>query len=766
MTAPAPAKSIRIRGQVQGVGFRPFVWQLAAAHGVSGDVRNDAEGVLIHAEGIDLDAFINAISAEAPPLSRIDAVEVTDVPARGALRGFEIAATGDGTARTRVTPDAVICAACAAEVRDRTERRFGYPFANCTHCGPRFTIIEQVPYDRASTTMRAFAMCDACRSEYEDPANRRFHAQPIACADCGPTIWIETVDGEVLPTDDPIRETVRRLGDGEILAIKGLGGFHLACDARNDVSVQRLRDRKRRPSKPLALMAKDIDTVRAYATVSDDETKLLHSAAGPIVLLSASGPTDLSPAVAPNQWALGWMLPTTPLHLLLMDAMDGPLVMTSGNLSGEPQVVGNNEARTKLRPFVDGFVLHDRDIARRLDDSVARTIGGIVRMQRRARGYAPETLALPTAFADAPPVTAYGAFLKSSICLLRDGQALLSHHLGDLSDVLTADEFAKADGDYAALLDHEPAAIACDAHPDYPSTAHAEDQAARRGVPLIKVQHHHAHIAAAMAENGWAPSEGPVLGVALDGLGWGADETVWGGEWLLADYADFRRVGWLKPVPLPGGGAAQGQPWRNLLAQLDAAGLGDRADAMLGHHPLATLRAAVAKGINAPLTSSAGRLFDAVAAAVGIAPDQQSFEGEAAMALETHARLALNETGYPFAIADAVIDPAPMWRALLSDLENGVGVPVIAARFHAGLADVVCAHAAALADRHGAQAIALSGGCFQNATLLEMCLARLSDRTVLSHCLTPPNDGCVSLGQAVIAAHRVSADDAATVESN
>ncbi len=752
------AKAIRIRGQVQGVGFRPFVWQLAAAHGIAGDVRNDAAGVLIHAEGDDIDAFVGALRAEAPPLSRIDAIEESDTDPRTGLNGFEIAKTSDGTARTLVTPDAKVCDACAAEVRDPAERRHRYPFANCTHCGPRFTIIEQIPYDRAATTMRAFAMCDDCRAEYENPADRRFHAQPIACPVCGPRIWFEEDEGiRIEGNDEVIAHAVARLQAGDILAIKGIGGFHLACDATNQKAVQTLRDRKRRPAKPFALMAADVAGISAYAEVSDDAAKLLSGSAAPIVLLASraapSGP-PLADAVAPGQWASGWMVPTSPLHQLLLDGFGGPLVMTSGNLSGEPQVIGNAEARQKLAAFVDGYVMHDRDIARRIDDSVARLVDGAVRMQRRARGYAPETLRLPDGFDAAPPVAAYGAFLKSALCLTRDGQALLSHHLGDLDDALTAEEFAKADADYADLLEHVPAVIACDRHPDYPSTAHAEARAKDLGLPLVRVQHHHAHIAAAMAENGWPVDGGKVLGVALDGLGWGDDGTVWGGEWLLCDYGGFERLGFLKPVPLPGGGAAQLEPWRNLLAQLDAAGMSETADRILQHRPLATLRAAVAKGINAPLTSSVGRLFDAVAAAIGIAPDKQSYEGEAAMTLETLARQAGAEDGYPFAVEGQTLDPAPMWRALFADLAAEVPQPVAAARFHAGLADAACDLATDLADRCGAAAIALSGGCFQNATLLEMCLTRLSDRTVLAHSLTPPNDGCVALGQAAIAAFK------------
>ena len=746
------AQSIRIRGQVQGVGFRPFVWQQANRFGVQGDVRNDAEGVLIHAEAEDLSGFIDALQKEPPPLARIDSIEATDVPTQPSLSGFTITASDGGAARTGVTPDAAVCAACAGEMLDPEARRHGYAFTNCTHCGPRFSIIEGIPYDRAQTTMRAFQMCAACEAEYTDPADRRFHAQPIACPVCGPELWFE-VDG-TRRDGDAIALAAEQLAAGRILAVKGIGGFQLACDATNNAAVALLRERKGRPAKPFALMAQDIETVRRFAVVDDTSARLLESAAAPIALLETKGEA-LAPDVAPGQWAHGWMLPTSPLHLLLTRACDFPLVMTSGNLSGEPQVIDNDEAREKLAPFVDGYLMHDRGIARRLDDSVARVAGGGVRMQRRARGYAPETMALPDCLRTAPATAAYGAFLKSAICLTQDGQALLSHHLGDLGDALTAEEFAKADADYAGLLDHAPDVFACDMHPDYPSTAHAEARAAAAGKPLERIQHHHAHIAAVMAETRWNPDDGPVLGVALDGLGWGPDDTVWGGEWLLCGYDRFERLACLKPVPLPGGGAAQREPWRNLMAQLDACGMIGGADVLLSGKPLATLRAAVTKGINAPLTSSAGRLFDAVAAAIGIAPDAQSFEGEAAMTLETLARAALDDdSAYPFQIEDGILEPSPMWVALLTDLRTGVAKERIAARFHRGLAMSACVLAVDLADKAGAGAIALSGGCFQNMTLLELCLGNLAGRTVLTHTMTPPNDGGLALGQAAIAAFR------------
>lgn len=766
-----PAVRIRIRGQVQGVGFRPFVWHLARENGVAGEVLNDGAGVLIHAEHAQeavLERFVARLAAEPPLLARIDALERTRAAPRGCT-GFEIVATVADAVRTRVTPDAVVCAACLAEIFDPASRRHRYPFTNCTHCGPRFSILERVPYDRAATTMAAFGLCEDCRREYADPADRRFHAQPIACPCCGPHARIEPAGGAIDATggedaaggdgtEDAVRAAARRLRRGEVVAVKALGGFHLACNALDEAAVARLRARKRRPTKPFAVMVRDLAMVRRYARAGAAEAALLSAPAAPIVLLEAAG-APLAPSVAPGQWALGVMLPTTPLHALLMADVDGPLVMTSGNRSGEPQAIDDEQARARLGACADAFLTHDRPIARRLDDSVAMVTGGRPRVLRRARGYAPATLPLPAGFETAPPVAAYGAQLKSAFCLTRDGAALLSHHLGDLDDILTAGEFATAVRDYGELFAHEPAVIACDLHPDYRSSAAARARAEALGVPLEEVQHHHAHVAATMVEAGWPLGAGPVLGVALDGLGLGTDGTVWGCEFLLADYRRADRLATLRPVPLPGGEAAQREPWRNLLAHLDAAGLAQAADRLLAGRPLATVRAAVAQDLNAPPSSSAGRLFDAVAAAAGLAPERQSHEGEAAMRLETAARGAVgNAAPYPFGTVEhgrlLLLEPRPMWQCLLADRARGLPATVIAKRFHEGLAGAVAALAVRLAEREGAGAIALSGGVMQNRTLLEACLDRLAGRTLLTHGETPPNDGAVALGQAAVAAAR------------
>ncbi|ABD90077.1 carbamoyltransferase HypF [Rhodopseudomonas palustris] len=768
---------IRVRGLVQGVGFRPFVHALAQRLALLGSVHNDSEGVLIHVAGerAAIEALVAAISDEAPALAHVVTIERAPWSAPSGLVTFAIAsspAEHGGRNTAGVVPDARICAACAAEIDTPGERRYRYAFASCTACGPRFSIIDAIPYDRPNTTMRDFALCAPCRSEYDSPADRRFHAQPIACPDCGPQLWLENAAGARVAADDPLTAAVDALRQGKILALKGLGGFHLACDAGSEAAVDALRARKRRPAKPFALMAADLEAIRRFCRADAQEAALLLSPAAPIVLLPWRHHEGLAAAVAPNQSLLGFMLPTTPLHHLLLNEFGGALVMTSGNVSGEPQVIDNADAQRKLGGFADCFLMHDRRIARRLDDSVARVVGGETRLLRHARGYAPAPRTLPPGFAAAPPVLALGGEMKGAICLTRNDEALLSHHLGDLEEPLTYREFVRAIDDYAQLFDHRPSLLAADLHPAYRSSAWAEQAAAERALPLARVQHHHAHIASAMAERGWPRDGGRVVGIALDGIGYGSDGTVWGGEILLCDYMDFTRMAHLKPVPLPGGARAVTQPWRNLLAQLDAAfGTEGTAaclpalpgGAILAAQQLGVLRQAMARGINSPPSSSCGRLFDAVAAALALAPAQLSFEGEAAMALEALASGSADTRGYPFALDTATtpwsIDPAPMWRALLDDLAAGVPIAAIAARFHFGLADAFCDCALKIAKANDAQAIALGGGVFQNGLLLQACLARLSASSlpVLSPAQIPANDGGLAYGQAIIAAARALA---------
>jgi hydrogenase maturation protein HypF len=747
--------AIRVRGQVQGVGFRPFVWQLAHAHGVLGQVLNDPEGVLIHAHRAS-GAFLDDLSTKAPPLSRIDAIETAAHVFRDPPTSFLIAASEGVGARTRVTPDAATCADCLREIRDPADRRHGYAFANCTHCGPRLSILDRLPYDRARTSMAVFEMCAACRAEYEDPGDRRFHAQPVACAVCGPRLWLE-VHG-VEQAGDPLDAAADLLKEGKILAIKGIGGFHLACDATNAQAIATLRARKGRPSKPLALMA-PLATLHSHADPAEEDLTLLQCPAAPIVLLDKTG-APLPDILAPGQTTLGWMLPYTPLHHLLFDRLNTPLVMTSGNLSGEPQVIGNDEARTKLSRFADAFLLHNRDIRRRLDDSVERITPHGPMVLRRGRGRVPGTLPLPPGFEDAPDTLAVGGQMKAAICLTKTGQALLSHHLGDLDDRLCFEEFRKAVADYAQLFDHAPACIACDLHPGYRASSFARTLA--EDTPLTQVQHHHAHLASCLGEHLWPRDGGPVAGIILDGLGLGTDGTVWGGEVLLGDYAGFERTSWLRPVPLPGGDAASREPWRNALARLDAAGLGTLADTLFPDRPRNTLRHAMTEGINAPLSSSAGRLFDAVAAVLGF-DGAQSYEGEAAMGLEALAAAAPEaDTIKPYhfdTTADGgMMDDTPLWQAARRDLETGTPRETMALRFHAGLATSFARQARRLVEEGRAKAVVLSGGCFQNALLLDLTLKALGDVPVLHHTRVPANDGGLALGQALIAMASPEAD--------
>ncbi len=738
---PAPMLQglrIRVRGQVQGVGFRPFVWQLATTMDLRGEVLNDPEGVLILVCGDDLTRFAEALRHNVPPLARVDAIEVEPWSFAEPPAEFSIAVSRGSGALTRVTPDAATCPDCLAELRGAGRRR-GYAFANCTHCGPRFSILRGLPYDRAQTSMAGFAMCPSCRAEYHNPADRRFHAQPIACPDCGPRLWFES-EGTACE-GDAIALAAAALREGRIIAIKGLGGFHLACDAMNASAVALLRARKRRPAKSFALMGHEAMIAR-HCHLSEAGLARLRSPAAPVVLLPRYSLT-LPDDVAPGLSVLGWMLPYTPLHHLLLDSFDGPLVMTSGNRSGEPQVIGNAEARTKLSGFADGFLMHDRDIVRRLDDSVERADPPMI--LRRARGHVPGTMPLPPGFKGCGEITAYGGQAKSTICRIKADQALVSHHLGDLDDAATWEEFLRADADYAALFDHRAVAVACDLHEGYRATRYALGL----GRPVIRVQHHHAHLASCLGDNLWPLDAGPVAGIILDGLGLGSDGTLWGGEVLLGDYRGFVRITHLRPAPLPGGDHASAQPWRSALTRLDQAGLAAEADRHFPAQPRVLLRQAIAAGINAPLTSSAGRLFDAVAALLGLCPYEQSYEGEAAMRLEAIA--TSGHTPFGFGQSAGLIDPAPMLLALMAARPT-TPAPILSSRFHAGLAQAFCAPARSLVENGQAKAVALSGGCFQNAVLLEDCLAALQGLPVLVHRDIPANDGGLALGQALIAA--------------
>jgi len=761
---PLSAKTIRITGLVQGVGFRPFVWRLARETGVTGHVLNDGAGVLVEVHGApdSLSEFVARLRPEQPVLARIDHVDVRDAAFDVAPRDFRILESRDGRVRTGVVPDAATCPDCVADIRNPGDRRHGYAFTNCTHCGPRLSILRHIPYDRASTSMAVFQMCPACRAEYDDPADRRFHAQPTACPDCGPRLWFEDREkGEV--SGDPVATAADWLRQGKVLAVKGVGGFQIAVDAANEKAVAELRRRKHRPAKPLALMARDLEQLRTYAQVSEGEAALLQSAAAPIVLLEKAG-NRMAGGVAGPFDRLGFMLPNTPLHHLLMAELDGPIVLTSGNLSDNPQETENEAARRQLAGIVDGVLMHDREIANRLDDSVVRMDRLGPNVLRRARGYAPASIRLVDAFRDAPKVLAMGGELKSTFCLLNGQDAILSQHIGDLENAPTFIDYKRLLSLYLDLYQFRPEVIAIDAHPQYLSSRYGMELADKHGAKLVKVQHHHAHLASVLAERE-SPSGGTAYGLILDGLGWGADGTVWGGEFLKGGYAGFERIGHFQPVPLPGGAAAVREPWRNLVAHLSAAfGPGyrdhlagtDLASAMSARNS-ELLDQMMARGVNAPLSSSAGRLFDAVAAALGICFDRQSFEGEAGMRLEALARPVMGEEkGYPLEVvagAPLRVSFASLWPALLRDLRNGIVSGRISARFHLGLMDGLTAALHATGAAEG-DAVVLSGGVLQNALLRDGLSERLTTQgyEVLNQTTVPANDGGLALGQAAIAA--------------
>ncbi len=767
---PVAGWRIRVAGLVQGVGFRPHVWRIAREEGLAGNVINDGAGVAIEAWGDEaaLRRFVERLTAEAPPLARIDRVKHEAAEGLAPATGFVIAESEEGAISTGVVPDAATCPACLADIADPANRRFGYPFTNCTHCGPRLSIVRSIPYDRARTSMASFGMCEDCAREYGDPADRRFHAQPNACPVCGPRVWLEDGDGEV-DCDDAVAATAEALADGGIVAIKGIGGFHLACDATNAEAVARLRERKRRYAKPLAVMMRDVAQIREHCVLRDAEADQLSSTAAPIMLLECRGgklARPISHEVAPGQDRLGVMLPYTPLHRLLMDRVGWPLVMTSGNLSDEPQVIDNAAARDRLGSIADYFLMHDRDIVNRLDDSVLRVDAPGPQIIRRGRGMAPEPLMLPEAFADAPPVLAMGGELKASFCLLAEGRATLSQHMGDLEEAATHDDYRRNLALYRDIFRFDPRIVAVDRHPDYLSTKWGRALGAAEALPVVAVQHHHAHLASCLAENGIAPGEDDALAIVLDGLGLGEDRTIWGGELLAGGYRSFERAGHFMAVPLPGGAQAMREPWRNTVAHLRAAfGEGWREKAlplagMLEGRPVNFIEKMMRSGTHCPLSSSAGRLFDAVAAALGICAERQTFEGQAAMAMEALARPHVPTAGaYPADIglvSPGILSWTPLWEALLADMGAGVDRGVIAARFHNGLVEAVAGMADRAAVRHGCRFVALSGGVMQNAIVSEGLYRTLTGRghRVLVQRRVPANDGGLALGQAAIAAAR------------
>ena len=758
MTAATSAKRLEINGIVQGVGFRPFIYQLANRYGLKGEVANTATGVALILEGPPdrIRQFTDDLPHRKPPLAHI--VEITEKPQ--AITGFDtfsiVKSRGSATRQTLISPDVRVCDDCLAEMRDPDDRRFRYPFINCTNCGPRYTIIDDIPYDRPKTSVRHFTMCPQCQAEYDDPDNRRFHAQPNACPVCGPRAILHDGRGRVVDTDDPIVEAARRIKAGRIAAVKGLGGFHLAVDATNAQAVERLRRRKHREEKPLALMCADMQRVRAIAQVSEAEEELLCSIQRPIVLLEKKIDTPIAEAVSPRNRYFGIMLPYTPLHYLLLDAGFDALVMTSANLSEEPIAIDNAEAFARLADIADDYLVHDRDIYLRSDDSIVRHAAGSMRPIRRSRGYVPVPVFLKD---EVPPILACGAELKSTVCLTRGRQAFVSQHIGDLENQATDDFFRLTVNHLKRILDIDPRAVACDLHPDYMSTRYARELG---DIPLVEVQHHHAHIAACLAEN---QTDGPVIGLAFDGTGLGTDNTIWGGEVLVADCRGFTRAAHLIPVPMPGGTAAIREPWRMALSHLRA------ADVAVVDHPglpflksidrqqIAVLFQMMDKGINSPLTSSLGRLFDAVAAMAGLR-NRVAFEGQAAMELEMLADMASDDiyNGVAWTDGDSRrIRLDAVIRGVVDDVLSGRSPARISGKFHRTLIRLFTRLCVELRNAHGLNRVALSGGVFQNSILLGGMIQSLEEKgfQVYSHTLVPANDGGICLGQAVAAAAMV-----------
>jgi hydrogenase maturation protein HypF len=761
--ATASRLRVMVRGIVQGVGFRPFVYRLATGLGLNGWVNNSAQGVQIDVEGDPdrLHEFLLRLEAERPPRSSIQSLESSLLDPAG-YTAFEVRESDEAGAKTTlILPDIATCPDCLSEIFDPADRRYGYPFTNCTNCGPRYSIIEALPYDRAGTTMRQFKMCPECQAEYDNPLDRRFHAQPNACPNCGPQLQLWAAGGWARASGTAaLEQAADALRCGEIVAVKGLGGFHLMVDARNEAAVLRLRRHKAREEKPLALMFPSIAAIRAECELAPLEERLLRSPEAPIVLLRRcwdNERTSISDAVAPNNPYLGAMLPATPLHHLLLAELNFPVVATSGNRSEEPICIDERDALECLSRIADLFLVHNRPIARHVDDSIVRIALGRELVLRRARGYAP--LPVHIGGASEQPILAVGAHLKNTVALAHAGEVFVSQHIGDLQTLQAFNTFKQVLGSFTDLYGVAPATIACDMHPDYLSTRFAERFATHHGARIVSVQHHYAHVLACMAEN---ELSGSVLGVAWDGTGYGLDGTIWGGEWLrtsIGGAGGFERAAALRPFRLPGGEIAIKAPWRTaigLLYEIFGDELFGRADLA----PLqacsaqyrTNLQAIMARKINAPLTTSAGRLFDAIASLVGLR-QQSGFEGQAAMELEWAAGQSHADECYPFCLDSCggglLVDWEPMVWAMLDQLGRGEPVATIAAMFHATLAAMIVA----VAERVGEERVVLTGGCFQNVRLLEQSVRRLRAAGFRPYWpqRIPPNDGGIALGQAVAA---------------
>jgi hydrogenase maturation protein HypF len=741
-------RRLLVRGLVQGVGFRPFVYALAVRCGLSGFVGNDSHGAFVEVEGgsAALDAFLAALRTTLPPPAHIDAIDALEMPLRGDAEFRIVESIRIEGAATLVPPDSAVCPDCLRELFDPHDRRFRYPFINCTHCGPRFTIIRDVPYDRAQTTMHSFTLCADCAREYADPNDRRFHAEPIACPRCGPQLrW--HADGA--RGEDALAAARRALAAGRIVAVKGIGGFHLACDAANPAAVARLRERKRRSDKPFAVMPRDLAHARELAQIDDHAAKLLTSPQRPIVLLPARSHSPLAPGIAPGNPDIGLLLPYTPLHHLLV--VDAPLVMTSGNRSDEPICKDDADAIDVLAGVADDFLMHDREIHVRCDDSVVRSFRGHEFSLRRARGYAPRPVRLHTAGASC---LAVGAETKAAFCLAQDDRAWLSQHVGDMGGLAALHTFEQTVEHFLRIFRAQPQRIACDAHPGYSSSQWAERFARARGLPLIRVQHHHAHVATLLAENQCAPDR-RVIGLVCDGTGFGADGAIWGCEVLNASIRNFERIAHLHYVPLPGGDAAIRRPYRSALAHLWAAGIAwdedlpcvnacDEAERRI-------LRTQLTRNLNCTPTSSLGRLFDAIASLLGVR-HAIAYEGQAAIELQELAQQAGSEDDEAWAAVHS-LDPAPLLRAVVADLRTGVDRARIAHRVHIALAHMLASACVHAREKTGLDTVAISGGVFQNTLLLEKTLQQLDMHrfAALLHHEIPTNDGGLALGQASVA---------------
>jgi len=770
-------RRLQVSGVVQGVGFRPFLHGLAQQLQISGWVRNTSSGVELEVQGTPaaLEQFAHQLQHHPPPLARILDLETTSIPVTDQPAGLEIRSSHSRSGRTLVSPDVATCAQCRQEIFDSADRRYHYAFTNCTHCGPRFTIIVDLPYDRPYTTMADFPLCADCAREYKDTGDRRFHAQPVACADCGPVVWYTTVDEPAdlsasTPTaDDALAAAVQCMAQDGVIALKGLGGFHLACRADNSRAINRLRTSKNRPAKPLAVMMRTVAEATDYCQVSSAEAALLTAPEAPIVLLRKRANEEarqLAPEISPQNGYIGVMLPYTPLHHLLLGVAGVPLVMTSGNRRGEPLCIDNDEAKAGLSPYCDGFLFHNRPIERRCDDSVMFVAQlneqPAAQPIRRSRGLAPLPILLPKTITLDTPLVAAGADLKNVPALAVDRQVFLTQHIGDMENLKAREEHIRAITDFEQFFRIQPQAVVCDLHPGYASTRYARERAQNEDLPLIEVQHHHAHIAACLAENNHT---GPAIGLSFDGTGYGIDGHIWGSEVLLADLRDFKRCYHLQYLPLPGGDAATRRPYRialayvrTLLPDLDIKPLFPAVP----DWELATLDAMLARNLNTPLTSSMGRLFDAASALLDLCREA-THEAQAAIALED-AALNSDVTGpaYPFELGDGQIHVTELFTQLIVDRQSGVPVPNIARRFHLTVAEMavavakaVCAQTETVAKR--VNQVALSGGVWQNRLLLEMTVPLLEQAgfEVLLHHTIPANDGGLAYGQVAVAAARL-----------